>query len=261
MLSNYEDKQLASIKELEETLENVRLINAKNKFLLELNKGLVNSKKVLPYILATTISFSAFSLFYSIPFVKDTRRQNLWYKKEIDSNGNIAIEEQYKKNDNPSEISYISEWKSLPNGYYVRNITTYNIKALNEEEIENLILNDDISLNKILGDPISKKIEKKNNVSEEELNKEGFIRAILYNEELDKYIYAEETISENNQGTIIFLLLTFALNGIYYAYITNVGNDRIRKQLNDLSEKYAPLDEECLKRKLEIRKDTLKRMK
>ena len=258
---NYEKKQLESIKELEQKLENAKLYNARQKFLLELNRGFINSKKILPYIIATAVTFSSFSLFYSIPFIKDTRRQNLWYKKEIDSNGNIAVEEQYQKMDNPSEISYISEWQKSSDNYYVRNITTYRINALNEQEIEELVLKKDVSLSSILGEPVMNKVERKNSVSEEELNQKGFIRAIIYDESIDKYAYIEESSSVNNQATLFWIIITACLYGINYAYAINKGNDKIREQLNNINRKYAPLDIEILTRKLEIRNDTLKRMK
>ena len=65
---NYKEKQENSIKELESTLENIKLENFKRKMLLEIRKGLVNSKKIVPYMLVTSISFSAFCLSISDSF-------------------------------------------------------------------------------------------------------------------------------------------------------------------------------------------------
>ncbi len=261
MLDKNEQKQLDNIKDLEEKLASAKYINIKRKALLELYKGLVNSKRVLPYILVSGITFSAFSLFYSIPFVKDTRKQNLWYKKEIDSNGNISVEEQYERLNNQSEISYISNWQEVPGGYYERKITTYGVKALNEEEIERFVMENDVSLNKVLGEPILSKIERKNNVPEEELNKDGYIRAIIYNENLEEYAYIEETTKTNNESTLLWVFLNAILNGGCYIYSDFKGKDKRREQINKLEDKYAPLDVENLTRRLEIRKETYNRLK
>ena len=123
------------------------------------------------------------------------------------------------------------------------------------------MVENDISISQVLGEPIRTKTERKNSVSEEELNKEGFIRAIIYDESIDRYAYIEESTSSNNQATFIWLLLTMIIYGINYAYAVSKGNDKIRNQLNLLNEKYAPLDVDSLTRKLEIRKDTYRRMK
>ena len=258
---NYEEKQLTSIKEIEDQLENAKYHNLKNKLLLNLSKGLINSRKFVPYLLITGITFSVFSFFASVPFVKDTKRQNLWLKKEIDSNGNIAVEEQYEKIDNPSEISYISGWEPSSDGYYERKIVTYNIKTLNNEDIERIVLENDISLSSILGDPKISKVEKKNNVTEEELNQGPFIRAVIYDESLDRYSYIEESAATNNQLTIVWLLIEGLLCGTYALYDKTYRDYKLKDRLYELEDKYAPLDVNQLTRKLEIRKETYQRMK
>lgn len=261
MLDKNTQKQLDNINDLEEKLASAKFINMKRKALLELSKGFVNSKRILPYILVSGITFSAFSLFYSMPFVKDTRKQNLWYKKEIDSNGNVCVEEQYERLNNQSEISYIGKWEEAPGGYYERKITTFGVKALNEEEIERFVMENDVSLNTVLGEPILTKIERKNNVTEDELNKEGYIRAIIYNENLEEYAYIEESSKTNNEATLLWILLNAILNGGCYIYSDFRGRDKRREQINNLEEKYAPLDVDNLTRRLEIRKDTYNRLK
>ena len=259
-MTDYLKKQLDSINDLEKELANLKTNNMKRKFLLQAHKSLLHLKRLIPYVIITGITTGCFS-FVSIPFYRDNRHKDLWLKKEFDSNGNKVIEEQYEEYKEDSEVSFVSKWKEYDDEYYIRNITTYQIKALTNEELERLIMEKDPDLNKVLGNPIFTKTEKKNNLTEEELNEESFIRAIIYDKSEGAYKVVKESARDNDICTLLWLVAVFVSNGIYSISVFNMkSHDKLIENINDLVDKYPMLDEEELKRRLAIRKETYERL-
>lgn len=256
------EKQLESIKELEDQLVNAESINKKNRIKLKLHKELLKIKRIVPYLVITGVTFAGCSSFFSIPFYRENKTKNLWYKKEIDSLGNKVIEEQYEKYDNVGEVSFVSKWKKFNDEYYSRSIITYSVNTLTEEEIERIINEEDLSLRAVLGAPISHKVEKKNNLTKEEINQEEFIRAIIYNKDDEVFIVEKESSKDNNLTTILFILLSAVSGFIYYSTSCNRKAEEKRSAaIHDLEEKYEEIDIYSLKRKLEIRKETYERLR
>ena len=257
---DYLKKQLDSISELEEELSNIKSNNRKRKCLLELNKSLLYLKRIVPYLVITGITTGCISM-VSIPFYRDKCHKNLWQKREIDSNGNKVVEEQYEEYKENSEISFVSKWEKYNDEYYVRDITVYQIKSLTNEEIERLVLEQDISLKEILGNPIMTKTEKKNNLSEEELNADGFIRAIIYNKNEETYKIVHETNRDNNLWTALWLIALMISNGMYSISTFNLrSKDKMIERYNQLVDEFEALDEDELRKRLAIRKETLERL-
>ncbi len=262
MEDNIVEAQLESIKELEDKLAHANSINKKNKIRLELKKKLLYAKMIIPFALITGISLSGFSLFISVPFYRDSKRKDLWYKKEFDSLGNKVIEEQYEEYNNVGEVSFVSKWEKYDDTYYSRTITTYPVKSLTEEELERFIMSEEVSLAKVLGNPIATKTEKKNNITEEEINKGAFLRATVYNRSDEDYILIKETKQENITTTVSFIISTF-LADLICGIMLSGGKiaDNRKKKIAALEDEYEEIDIDSLERKLQIRKDTYDRLK
>ena len=64
--------------------------------------------------------------------------------KELDSLGNIRYEQQYEEYQNPNNvISYYSKWNFVEDNLYSRDIETFALGDITEEQILKLI-NDDV---------------------------------------------------------------------------------------------------------------------
>ena len=59
-----------------------------------------------------------------------------------------------------------------------------------------------MSLQDILGDPISKKTELKNNLTEEEINAGSFLQYVVYSKDKHNYISVQESVEDNVGWTI-----------------------------------------------------------
>ena len=135
---------------------------------------------IAPLVVTAGITIGGFAALGVTPFYRDKHKQKLEMMKELDSLGNIRYEQQYEEYANSSSvISYYSKWNFVEDNLYSRDIETYALGDITEEQILKLINDDVQSLREILGEPISKKKETKNNLTEEELQSDPFLQAMI----------------------------------------------------------------------------------
>ena len=196
-------KMLLQMKKELETLEyelkHSKLVNLKISTVKNLKISLRFMQRIAPYVLTAVIMAGGCKLVGGgIPFYSgDTFKINSNTMKEFDSLGNIRYEQQYDDYDNSSNILYYySQWQQGNDGFYSRNVETYKLDELTEEEILKLFAKEDLNLSDVFGDPTSKKRETKNNVTEEEIQQKDYLQAIIYNEDENDYIIHKETIAK-----------------------------------------------------------------
>lgn len=251
------------IKKLEIDIKYTRLRNLEIRMLRDLKIALRTGQLLAPYTVAFGIIFGIFSFAGNSPFVKDEVKQNLRTKKEFDSLGNVRYVEQYAEFDNDKwTLFHTEKWKDIGDGLYARIIDKYIIDSkMTEEVIAKIVNGNEVSsLEELFGKPDSSYVEKKNNLTEEELNENATLKAIIYLEDINDYAMVRETISDNIGCSVLYLvcgaftsLMICMVRGSYSSF-------NYADCVNNIKERYTKLDVETLKKKLEIKKSNYERL-
>lgn len=247
------------IKEAEFMLKHPRLVNLKintkklTKFFLCFNQLIV------PYVLTVGITFGVFSLLGDIPIIVDEKKKYLEIKKEWDNLGNSKTEEQYEDYKDVGIITYYEKWHELNNNYYERRILKYNIGNIEEAIVDKIIKENDIpSLEEIFGNPISIAVENKTNLTEEELEKNSYLKGIVYTKNTNDFIVVNESDVDNFTHTLLWLFITGLINTLTFYGRKYFSSFSYLEAMKKIEDNYQNLNVEELKRKLEIKVDNYK---
>lgn len=204
-------KMEGQIKQIHFQLNHKELIKIKNKIMKKIEINLCRGRLVAPFVIALGITYGGSRLFGATPFVLDEQRVNKKYMKEIDNNGNIHCEQQYEDFKEANDtLTYYGCWSKNQDGIYERNIKIYKMIDLSEIDILDIVNNSNISsYNDILGNPVSEKIELKNNITEEELHGKPYLFARYYYEDINDFIYVKQPEIINIRETFLWLFFTF----------------------------------------------------
>lgn len=176
--------------------------------------------------------------------------------------GNIRSEQQYEYlKQTLNTISYRHEWKKQSDGMYSREVEVYSANNLDEDSIIKIINEEEASsLDEILGEPTSKRIEIKNNLTEEEIKAKAHLQAIIYSETPDDFIIVKETKSENITTSLLWLFLNITLSFLISAIREKVSSFDFKYCINKINEKYPSISTEELQKKLEIKLNNYNRL-
>ena len=248
---------------MERDIKNSRLINLRIEAIKNLKISLRFIQRIAPYIITASLTAGGFKLLGAgLPFYRDNFRNYLRTKTEVDNLGNIRYEQQYNDFENDDNtLYYCSKWHDNEDGFYSRNIEMYKIKELTEEDLINILTKENLELSDILGEPISKKIETKNNILEEELEEKDYLQAVIYSKSDNDYILYKETVSINVVVTFLYLLLTFLLEGIPFS-IRDAGLSKFNYKMcvEYIKDNYPSVDVQELTKKLEIKRRNYDRL-
>ncbi len=249
------------INKLERELKSVEFVNAKIRFFRNLKIGLCFSRLLAPYIITAGCTFGIFNFFGVTPFVKDVNKQKYEVRKEIDSLGDINVYSQYGHfDDQTSSIVEYSKWKKNGDFYY-REVKTYDLKNYNEETVMEMLDNpSNYSLEDLFGRPSSDIMEKKNNVSSEELEKPGYVKASLCSIDNENYILIEETSSTNSVSTLGWILLTLFVEVAPLSYRIDHSNFDFGRSVRRIKATHEEVDPVELVRKIKVKKATYDRL-
>lgn len=246
--------------------ENLKIKNVKN---LKITGKIL--KFTLPYILTTGMAFETFALFGVTPFIIDKREKRLQIMKELDNYGNIRYEEQYDSfEENKSRVIYYSKWEQTENGFFTRNIEYYYLPKVKRENTEEFLNKKVPPLKVLLGMPYLVKTETKNNVSEEELKKGEIVKALIYFESENNPLVTEESVTENTSWSLLWFLLIVVLNSgtakvmtclkYYNDFFNDFDLDGLHDAIVNIKHDHEPIDVNCLKKQLKIRKENYDRL-
>lgn len=248
------------ITNLEKQLQHPKLTNLK----INTIKNLKISSHILismtPFILTASLIAGIFKLIgLGFPFYYgDNITKISSILKEFDSLGNIRYEQQYNQfPDTTNLLNYYTPWEQTPNKLYTRTIETYKIKDLTEEDILELFTNPSLQLNTILGEPISKKQETKNNLSDKELHQKSYLQAIIYIQDTNDYIIRQETITENTTTTLLYILITILIESTLISIKSINPHYKLEKYIKTTKQTYTNVTKEELTKTLEIKKTTI----
>lgn len=258
----YLKKLKEEIDDINYKINNSKKVKQKIDLKRRLAKLLIILKLIYPTVVAGALTAGALTLLGNTPFYRDSKKESLRMKKEIDSLHNVSYECQYEKYDNAKNtISIVGTWKKLDNGLYERIIETYTIEDLDENKITELLNNQERinSIDELFDEkPIIKK-EGKNKLNEDDLYNSPYLQAIIYSEDKNDIIVVKESIKVN-----ILLTVGWVFTTILPAIGLTTLRDKIRKfnfvnevELADKKYRYNENVEE-LRKNLELKESNYK---
>lgn len=251
------------IKQLEFYIHHSKIPNLKIHILRGLKTALRTGQLVAPYILTAAITFGGFAIAGKTPFIKDDIKKKKETKKELDNFGNIKYEQSYDGfHESNNTISYVSNWTKQENGSYSREIKTYAIKKEKEDIITVIInnFNTDLSLDDLFGKPTSSVIQSQNNLTDEEIQKEPYLKAVIYSESNDDFIIVKESTKDNTDISLLWILLTVLAEIAPLLIREKVSSFDYEDCIKKIKEKHKLIDTKELAKKLEIKRNNYNRL-
>lgn len=252
------------IKTLEFDITHQRLTNAKIEAIKNLKIGARTLQLIAPYVLTASITAGGSALLGDIPFYGgDEFEVYANVMTEFDEDGNVRYERQYDLNGSQSindKVSYYAKWEQDEDGLYSRTIKMYSVEKKTYEEIIELIDKENLRLEDIFGEPYFITVETKDNITEEELQKEAYFRIILYDKDKNDYIIREETASENIILSAVYIAAT--MFGMVLAALIRerISSFDYKYCVNRIKKSYPLVDVLELSKKLEIKRDNYNRL-
>ena len=249
------------ITQIKYDIDNSSKTNSKIKRLRALKYSLTSLRAITPYVLTAAMTFGLFATLHVTPFILNDQKKKLEKKKIFDSLGNIRYEEQYDNYDSAkSTISYVDKWEKRDDGFYSRKVLTFSAKDILEDIITRIVNDVDIdSLESVFGEPVSSKIQIHNNLTEEEIQAEPYLEAIIYSRYND-FIVVKESQSENLFSTIVWVILTLFVEIIPFVLRKEYSDFDYIYYIDLIKEKYPYVDAKELEKKLEIKMNNYDRL-
>ncbi len=248
------------VESLERQIKYSRLTNLKISSVKNLKITARALQLVAPYVLTAGVVIGGFCLIDETPFYRDERKIYSSTMTEFDNLDNIRYEQKYGDFNQDNVFNHYSQWELQEDGSYTRTIKTYNIKEKTYDELVNLLHKENLSLEDVFGESTSTIKETKNNLSDDEINEEAFMQAVIYNKDKEDYIIGKETMSENISFSALCVVLT-VIAELIPAYIRDeFSSFSFAECVENIKEKYQSVDSKDLTRKLEIRRDNYNRM-
>lgn len=250
------------IQQLEFAIKHPKVANINNDLLRRLNIGLCTTRLIAPYVLTAGLVTGTFIFMGNIPFYpNDELRFYSYVMTEFDSLGNVRYEQQYAPFDYSQDMVYAySKWELQSDGLYVRNVNAYEIQDQTYEDLVILFRQDDISLEGFFGASASNRKELRPVLSEDELQKEAFLQAVIYRQDKSDYIARKETARENLLISIGYVIVTLMAESVPLHFRKKLSSFYYHANICKIKEKYPQVNEEELKRKLKIKTDNYTRL-
>lgn len=251
------------MKTLEFEIEHSRLVNIKVGAIRNLKISARALQLVAPYVLTAGIIAGGFTLLHHIPFYGgDEWKVYSTVMTEFDNNDNIRYEQQYGSYQSSSDnkLYYYTKWQQDDDGFYSRTAQVYSVKKKTYDDIIELFGQEDLQLQDVLGEPSSNFKETKKNLTDEELQQESFIRAIIYNVDKNDYIIHEETVGENVLFSLLYICITLFCEMAPLYWRSEHSNFDFEDCVENIKRKHQLVDMKTLKKKLELKRDNYNRI-
>ena len=210
------------IDEMERSIKYVGIANAKIRAKRHLKIGARLLKFLLPYIISGTLVTGFFYYFDETPFHRDYKKRYLNTKTTLESNGHVSYVETYDEfSSTKGSLDYYDKWVEEENGIYSRNVKTYSIDNLTKEKVLEFfdmfnLQDGKLSLEDILGEPISCQKETSNYLAEEEILGDAYLKFTMYDRNTNKYIIVKESVKENAEISLAYAFLLVMVEVLTY---------------------------------------------
>lgn len=250
------------IKKLEYQVKHNKLVNINITLKRILRISFELSKAAFPYVLTATVVAGIFKIVgFGFPYYSEDKVKKYSHiMKDMDSLGNVRIEQQYDKFEETDELLYYyTKWVKEDNNFYSRNVEVYKLKDITEEDIIKLFEDDNFKLSDIFGEPITNKKETSNNIKINEEENKDYLQAIIYTKDKNDYIIKKESVDNNLSASLIYSLITLILGLIIWLKMSDSNYD-LSGRLYAVEENYPFIDKDEIIKKLELKKNNYERL-
>ena len=249
------------LEKLEYQQQNIRSVNLKTHALRILKIFIKLSKRLSPYVASVVATYIFLKYINHAPFYMDDVEKKLEIQKEFDSKGNIRYEMQYDDFDKTYNIIKIyGKWNKDNDDYYVRDVRSYYANRVSFKRIESFINENNLTIESMLGEPFNIKREKRNNLTDEEINSPMYIAAITYTSDESDCIYIKQKAYEDIGDVIEWLVSNFAIHFIVSAIEKRKNRETICDYIKRIKREYPIVNANELERLIEIKTDNYKRL-
>ena len=206
-----------------------------------------NVMKVFPFLAAAVIAFGFHnSLTKDIPFIRQSIVKTNHYEETLDNLGNMETNSWYS--DKPNDYSYVykyDNWNNINNVNY-RYYDEYPLYNFSVEDIPELI-NNPSKLEKLYGEYKVRRLEYKDELTEEDKKLDNYVQAIIRYDNKDES-YTELQDSKKNMEESLYFMMWFVLLelGAFKEFIDISRNSR--EYLFNLTVKYMEIDDKDIRR-------------
>lgn len=205
-----------------------------------------------PFAIALGISVGTFSCCGATPFLLDGKKDYQKTMKEIDASGHIRSIQQYEDYETTDNVLYFYDnWQTIDGNTFFRIIKVYKLGDISEFRIKEILNGNVCSLDDVFGGPISIKTETSNYLEKSELDQKPFLKARIFSEDTNEYIYVNQPISDNIGETILWAFILLFLESIAFVY-RGFSSFNCNKTIKKINNKYSIDKEEMLKKRLAI---------
>lgn len=241
------------IESLEFKIKYSNLVNFKIKAIRNLKITAKALRLVAPYTITAGIAFCGINHLGHVPYNERKAYSNVM--TEFDNVGNIRIEQQYDKINGDSILYYCSKWEKCDDEFYSRTVQAYSIRGKSFEDIMKLFKKEDLKLGDVLGEPDSKIKETKNNLTEDEIQEESIIKAVIYKENKDDYIIYKTTVGESIVVSAFWIFLAIISELVPLCYREYYSSFNFLRCVNEIKAEHQLLDIDTITKKLELKRD------
>ena len=102
----------------------------------------------------------------------------------------------------------------------------------------------------LLGNPESTKVETKNSLTEEELNSEPYVQALVYDMNKNDFYVRKETVKRNVFETIVYLVFLLVIESLVMDFREKTTNFDYLARDNWIDKEYPKMDTKELSKEL-----------
>lgn len=211
----------------------------------------------LPYEISFILLFIVFTLLNNNNFSNNKIKKEAYTKKTIDNNNKITYKKEYEEKVF-NKLVYYSKWYINKENEYERDIITYALYNMDEDEIINIINNyDNINIDRILYRLDSKK-EIKKTINKEDNNE--IVIATLYIPIENNYIIIKDNCNNKIDSKLLFV--TYFIIISLLIYLSNEYNNKInlKEILRRINDRYSDITIEEYKEIIDIKKSNYKKL-
>lgn len=236
--------------------------NIKNHGIRNLKISLRMIEFIGPYVLSTGLLFLTFKNNLSTPFILDNIKKESNIEKQIDSLNNIVVLKQYEEFENSKNtISNYSSWKLTDDDSYLRTIKVYELKEIDEQELQTLINNITPEiLDTITKENPSTQTEIKYNLINEELNTNSFYKAVIHSKDMNDFIMVKESVADNNEINFLYCIMNSLVIWAIFIIRRQIFEYKFFDKINKIDEQTMSIDYNEKKKILSIKKDNYERL-
>lgn len=202
-------------------------------------------RKTIEYlkVISPYIGLAALTALLTTYKIKSGVVNALVIKETVDSYGNDKTITEYvpKSNTYDGSVTEYSKWELNENNQYERTIKTYSTSEVNLKIINSFVEGNNTinSLDDILGKPISIQKEIGQNLTEDEINSDGYVEAVTYTKDENDIIVTELPVVDT-EIYIFMAAFFYAICGLGCAAIQVVeySDNRLKRRLNYIDNAY-----------------------